>query len=828
MVRSDLPTGTVTFLFTDIERSTRLLHTLGPESYADALAEHRRALREAFAAHGGVEIDTQGDALFVAFVTAQAAASAARDGQEALTGGPIRVRMGLHTGTPIVAAEGYVGIDVHRGARVAALAHGGQVLLNEATAALLAGVTLTDLGRHRLKDFDAAAHLFQLGQNAFPALRTPGAVHLPTPATRFVGRERELFEGVSFVVERDPPILTILGPGGIGKTRFAIELARLLADEADGGTVFIPLAATRDPSVVLGALAERLGAETPEPSSIAASLRDRRTHVVVDNVEQLLPDAAVSLASLVDAAPSLRLLVTSREALGVTAETRFDLPPLAVDEGIALFLERARRVRADVRHTPAIDALCDRLDRLPLALELAAARTRLLAPEALLQRLSARLELPGPRNADPRHATLRATIEWSYDLLSDEDQRVFARLAVFDGGCTLEAAEQVCEADLDRLASLIDKSLLRRRLDEDGSDWYWMLETIREFAAARLADDPDELAVHRRLLEFLRSLAEEARLGVADEHAGSMRLDVAARELDSIRGSLEWALAHDPVRGLELATALEEFWVIREAVEGANWFERLLAAAPDAPAVVRAGALRAFGGALDIESEHAVAAPKYRESLALYEAVGNEFEIANLRFRVAANMANCGELEEATALVGEALTEFERLGHRIGVTQALLYLGYAAHLRGDLADAADYYARSAEIANELDWTWWESTTLGNLAEVSRELGRLDEAESYARRALALGLQLGERRMCLFAAAELALQAAVSGDESRAGRIWGALEAEEEEAGPAGMWRQHRDGYATVVLSVDSGEFERARAEGRLQTLANAVASNESE
>ena len=821
-MRSDLPTGTVTFLFTDIEGSTRLLHTLGSESYAEALAEHRRSLREAFAAHGGVEIDTQGDALFVAFATAQAAASAARGGQEALTGGPMRVRMGLHTGTPIVAAEGYVGIDVHRGARIAALAHGGQVLLTEATAALLADVTLTDLGHHRLKDFDGPAHLFQLGQDAFPALRTPGAVHLPMPATRFVGRERELFEGVSLVVERDPPILTILGPGGIGKTRFAIELARLLADEADGGTVFVPLAAARDPSVVLGALAERLGAETPDPSSIAASVRGRRTHVVVDNLEQLLPDAAASLASLVDAAPSLRLLVTSREALGVTAETRFDLPPLNADESVALFLERARRVREDVPHTPAIDALCDRLDRLPLALELAAAWTRLLAPEALLRRLSGRLELPGPRGADPRHATLRATIEWSYDLLSDEDQRLFARLAVFNGGCTLAAAEQVCEADLGTLASLIDKSLLRRRFEEDGSDRYWMLETIREFAAARLADDPHELAVRHRSLEFLRSLAEEARLGVADQQAGTIRLEVATRELDNIRGALEWALAHDPVRGLELATALEEFWVIREAVEGSNWFERLLAAAPDSPAVARAGALRAFGGALDIEGEHEVAAPKYRESLALYEAIGNEFEVANLRFRVAANMANRGKLAEATVLVAEVLTEFERLGHRIGLTQALMYLGYAAQLQGDFGEAADYYARSAEIANELDWTWWESSTLANLAEVSRELGRLAQAEGYARRALALGLQLGERRICLFAAAELAAEAAITGDASRAGRIWGAVEAEEEEAGPGGMWRQHRGEYATIVLSVAGKEFERARAHGRLLTLANAA------
>src|SRR5947207_5515944 len=255
-MRQDLPRGTVTFLFTDVEGSTRLLRQFGPERYAEALADHRRVLREAFVAEGGVEVDTQGDAFFIAFPTAAGASASARVGQRALASGPIAVRMGLHTGTPTVAAEGYVGIDVHRGARVAALAHGGQVIVSASTAALLEDEPLRDLGRHRLKDFDAPARLFQLGVADFPPLRTPGAVDLPTPANHFLGRERELFEAATLWLDDDPRVMTIVGPGGTGKTRFSIELARFLAEEADGGTVFIPLAPVREARVVVPLVAE--------------------------------------------------------------------------------------------------------------------------------------------------------------------------------------------------------------------------------------------------------------------------------------------------------------------------------------------------------------------------------------------------------------------------------------------------------------------------------------------------------------------------------------------------------------------------------------------
>ncbi len=554
----ELPQGTVTLLFTDIEGSTRLLHALGPAGYADALAEHRRIVREAAAAHGGVEVDTQGDAFFIAFPTPGGAAETARAAREGLEAGAIRVRMGLHTGTPTATEEGYVGEDVHRGARIAALAHGDQILVSPATAALLDAEPLRDLGQHRLKDFDGAVRIYQLGEREFPPLRTPGSVELPTPATLFLGREQELFDAVSLVYERDPRVLTIVGPGGTGKTRFAIELARLLGDDAEGGTVFVPLAPLRDAEFVLPAVADRLGASSPEPAAIAARVGERRTHLVCDNLEHLLPGAARALAELVAAAPALRLFATSREALRIQGEAELDLPPLSNEEAVALFCERAQAVRPDVTRTDAVVQLCERLDGLPLALELAAARTKLLAPEALLDRLADRLDaLKGTRDAEERHMTLRATIAWSYDLLDEDEQALFASFGVFRGGCTLETAELVCDADLDPLASLLDKSLLRRRTGRLGEERYWMLETIREFALERLGESGREDDLHRRHAERMLRIALDSHLGAGDTEGN---IELALAERDDLRAALDWAEANDASFGLELAVELLNFW----------------------------------------------------------------------------------------------------------------------------------------------------------------------------------------------------------------------------------------------------------------------------
>nr|MBA2769336.1 adenylate/guanylate cyclase domain-containing protein [Sporichthyaceae bacterium] len=668
-----LPAGTVTLLFTDIEGSTRLLHEVGPDVYAQALAEHRRVLRGAFAAYGGVEVDTQGDAFFVAFPTAEGAASAAIEGNAALAPGQIRVRMGLHTGTPTVTDDGYVGDAVHQGARIGALAHGGQVLLSAATRALLPDmIEVRDLGRHRLKDFPAAVPVYQLGGEHFPPLRTPGSIDLPNPATPFLGRGRELYDAVGVVLERDPQVLTILGPGGTGKTRFAIELARRLAEDADGGTVFVPLAPVRDPALVLPSIASAVGAASSDLSAVATRIGEKRTHVVLDNLEQLLPDAAVTVARLAAAAPALRLVVTSREALRIGAETQFDLPPLAVEEGVALFLTRARAVRPDVRESPAVETLCTRLDLMPLALELAAARSKLLSPEALLERIGSRLDLlTGSRDADPRHATLRTTIAWSYDLLDDGERALFDRLAVFRGGCTLPSAEAVCAADVATLEALLDKSLLRRRSDDDGSDRFWMHETIREFAAERLAESPAQEQVCRAHATWLVGVLSPHADAAAAEVRRPEELDLAQRELDNVRAALDWSIGNDPGLGLELTVALEEFWVIREPIEGSAWHRKLLDAAQSAPALLRARGLRALGGAIEIVGDPRSAEVLYRASLELIEPLGDEDETSFLRFRIGAAAVNSGDTDRGWPLIEAALVTFRQSADSVRTAQAL-------------------------------------------------------------------------------------------------------------------------------------------------------------
>jgi predicted ATPase/class 3 adenylate cyclase len=824
-MRPEFPTGTVTFLFTDIEGSTRLLHALGPDTYAQALAEHRRVLRRAFAAHGGVEVDTQGDAFFVAFPTAPGAAAAALEGLAALEPGPIRVRMGLHTGTPTVTAEGYVGVDVHRGARVAALAHGGQALLTEATSSLLdAHGSLVDLGRHRLKDFDGPARLLQLGDGTFPPLRTPGTVSLPTPATPFLGREQELHDAVTVVLERDPPVLTVLGPGGTGKTRFALELARLLAEDADGGTLFVPLATLRDAALVLPAVAETLGAESPEPAGIAAQIGDKRTHVLLDNLEQLLPAAAAPLAALVDASPSLRLLVTSREALQVAPEVRFDLPPLTADDAVAFFVARARAVDPGFEGSRIVAALCERLDRLPLALELAAARTRLLAPESLLERLSARLDLPGARDADPRHVTLRATIEWSYDLLSPREQDLFADLAVFRGGCTLEAAEEICDADLDTLASLIDKSLVRRRSDPGGADRYWMLETIREFAWARL-QERDERQLHElRARHAARMLAVARTADLAPPLEPVVpRPDLLLPEIDDVRAAIDWASEAEPALAAELVAVLAVFWPTQALAEGQRRTEQLLRLGDAVPKPLRAALLTIHGGTtILLEQNLGAGEPSYERALGIYRELGDARGEAGILMRLAVHAGSRGDADEAVRLLDRAGTLTEGLDLPVLEAQRLSALGSLAENDGDLVRALELYEASAVVAASCGFTLWETWKRASIAEVALRLGQHDVADSAARAALEKAWATGDRRIGLLSLVLLARSALEQGDKERAGRLWGAVIAENEDTGVL-VEAPDVGEVAARLREADDEVFARARETGRESSLDDAVA-----
>ncbi len=800
-----------------MEGSTRLLHDLGPERYADALEEHRRIVRDAAAAQGGVEVDTQGDAFFIAFPTAQGAAVAARTAVEALAAGPIRVRMGLHTGSPLLAAEGYVGLDVHRGARIAALAHGEQILVSPTTAALLDSHPLRDVGRHRLKDFDGPVQLAQLGEREFPPLRTPGSVELPTAATTFLGREEELFEAVSLVYDHDPRVLTILGPGGTGKTRFAIELARLLAEDAAGGTVFVPLAPLRDPALVTAAIADRLGAPAPDPAAIAARIGDRRTHVVCDNVEHLLPAAARPLAELATAIPALRIVVTSREALRVQGESELDLPPLSPNDAVALFRERARAVGSDIGATNTVAQLCDRLDRLPLALELAAARTKLLAPDVLLERLANRLDLlKGTRDAEERHATLRATIAWSYDLLADDEQRLFARLGVFRAGCTLETAETVCDAELDPLASLLDKSLLRRRTGQAGEERYWMLETIREFALERLDESGEAETLRRRHAERMLALARAAH---PDEDDVVSDLGALLAEREDLRAALDWAEEKDTELGLEIAVELGTLWNATAPHEGMLRLERLLECAAAIPAELRAVALRVYGGASDLAGHDMQAEQLTAESLDLCRTLGDERGVATAEHMLAVSAWRKQDWDRVRELTHHSL-ELARGRFRFIETSDYWLLGQLALSEGNLDRATELTRQSAAAAKEAGWAWWESGQRHELLMLALRRGDLDEAEREGFAALRMEREQENRLWGLYTLAGLAQLALARDDLERAGMLWGAAE---NEAASLPRWADERAQRGGPLLEESRATFVVARERGRELDLWDAAA-----
>ena len=553
-VRSDLPSGTVTFLFTDVEGSTSLLHALGAHGYAEALVGHRRILREAFMAQRGVEVDTQGDAFFVAFPTAPGALRAAAAALEGLSGGPIRVRMGIHTGTPLLGEEGYVGVDVNRAARIAAAGHGEQVLVSASTAALLGTDGLRDLGEHRLKDLSAPERIYQFGLEEFLPLKSLYRTNLPIPATPFLGREHELAEVLALLAQDDVRLLTLTGPGGTGKTRLGLQAAGEAAERHPDGVFWMPLAPLRDSDLVLEAAAQALGAK----DGLAEHVADKSLLLLFDNFEHVV-DAAGGLSELLAACPNLQLLVTSRELLRVPGEQAYPVPPLEPQDGTDLFLARARAVLPSFVADEAVPELCARLEHLPLALELAAARIRVLAPEQLLERLSKRLDLlKAGRGVDPRQQTLRATIEWSYQLLNADEQQLFARLAVFAGGSTLETAEAVCEADLDTLQSLVDKSLVRVR----ERDRFWMLETIREYASERLEQSSEVDDLRCRHAEHFLALADEAEPHLRGNP--KQWLDLLEHEHDNLRAALDNLQSSG--KGelvLRLAGALPRFWVMR-------------------------------------------------------------------------------------------------------------------------------------------------------------------------------------------------------------------------------------------------------------------------
>jgi len=775
-MRSDvsLPHGTVTLLFTDIEGSTRLLQELGDE-YADVLADHRRRLRAEFGRHGGVEVGTEGDAFFVAFAKASDALAAAAAGREALADGPIRLRMGLHTGEPTVTEEGYVGIDVHRAARIAAAGHGGQILVSQATRDLAGADRLRDLGVHRLKDLAAPERLYQLDDDEFPPLRSLDQTNLPVQPTPFVGRESELAEVLALLdVHR---IVTLTGPGGSGKTRLALQAAAESVEPYGDGVWFVSLAAVQDPKLIEPTIAQVVGG----PDDLHEFLRDKRTLLVLDNLEQLLPDAAAVVARL-----DARILATSRSRLNIAAEQEFPVPTLPLDDAVALFTQRARQLEPHFEPDAAVRQIAERLDGLPLALELAASRVKVLKPGQILERLGRSLDLltSGAQDVPERQRTLRGTVEWSYRLLTDDEQRLFARLAVFAESFELEAAEAVCAAELDALQSLVDKSLLRHGADGR----FFMLGTIKGLALEKLRDLADESSLRQHHDDYFLGVAEELdareRLsGMRDLSAES--LDRFERELPSFRAALAGLRETGRREGaLRLGAALWRFWLNRAQFrDAADW----LASAPvddeSLPLDVRAAALGAAGGIAYYTHDDVDRADRFwQEGLELRREQDDPLELAAALSRLASVAWRRGDFDGAIAYDEQALPLYEEAGAEALLLNELQWLGESYRDRGDYDDAERLLEETAARARARGFDQQLTSTLHSLGDLALDRSDPDAALHHFAEGMAYADATGSRRVQVYCVAGIACALLQKGDDRTAARLWGVSEDQERRLG----------------------------------------------
>lgn len=794
-MRADLPDGTVTFLFTDIEGSTRLLHELGAEAYAAALAEHRRILRAAFTAHGGVEVDTQGDAFFVAFPTAVGALEAARRATDELAAGPIRVRMGLHTGTPHLSDEGYVGVDVHRAARIAAAGHGGQVLVSSAAGALLPEDALHDLGPHRLKDLAAPERIFQLGHETFPRLKSLYATNLPIPTTPFIGRGREVEEIGDLLARSDVRLVTLTGPGGTGKTRLALQAAGEAGEAYPDGVWWVELADIRDGGLVAETVATIIGAR----DALARHIGERRMLLVIDNAEHLL-DAVADVARLRSSCPNLELLVTSREPLRVDGEHEYPVLPLSAAEAYDLFMTRARAVRPDASDDGSVAAICARLDHLPLALELAAARTRVLAPRDLLARLEQRLALltGGARDQPGRMRTLRATIEWSHDLLSAAEQILFRRLSVLRTW-RLEDAEAVVDADLDTLGALVDKSLVRRTADR-----FWMLETIREYAAEQLliSGERDQyLDRHAHHFHDLAlAVAEDLPLG---RSASAVQLLDA--EVDNLRGAMErLAEVGNGQMVLAMLGALAEFWD-RSARPMEGYARTSAALALDArPTPARGRALLAVAFLAELTGDLPAAERWSDEAVDLHRALGDPVGEAIARHQQGYHAAEAADWPRARDLLEESLAAFREHGRRNYALAATRTLAWVYDELGDRDHSRSLSERNLADARSLGDRVIEATTLGAITGMfTLPDGDVEAARRDLRAAMRIWVELGDRIAQTTDLGRFVELLLATGEVELAARLLASAVRERSELGVAEQWVER------------SNEERRMRLEERL-------------
>jgi predicted ATPase/class 3 adenylate cyclase len=878
MAVRDLPRGTVTFLFTDVEGSTMLLRDVGAEQYAQIRAEHDRLLRVAFAAHDGHEVSTEGDAFFTVFRSATAGVAAAVDAQRALAQRPfpgsaeVRVRMGLHSGEPLLTSDGYAGIDVHRGARIAAAAHGGQIVVSAATRELVrdelpAQVLLRDLGEHRLRDLGRPERLFQVLVDGlldkFPPLRTLESrpTNLPVQATPLIGRRRELRELADLLRQPGPRLVTLTGTGGTGKTRLALQAAADALDEFRDGVFFASLEGLTNPQLVLGTIARTLGVGPSEEGTLEQRLRDflsdKELLLVLDNFERVV-EAAPLVSSLLAASEQLRILVTSLAPLRVSAETEYPVAPLALgmavtggepigSDAVALFVERARAVRPQFELSPenatAVAEICARVDGLPLAIELAAARTRVLPPQALLTRLDQRLSLltEGARDAPERHQTLRATIDWSYRLLTEPEQHLFARLSVFAGGCTLEAVEAVCRPELelaldplDGLGRLVQTSMARTDERPGGEPRLVMLETLREYARERLEESGEAEEIRRRHAEyFVGDPDDSERFWPA--HATPERFQRVNVEIENIRAALDWA--HETQAPVELVLAiLYQRGDAVPPVEGSARLERALANPARQRPQLRARALAAAGGLSRLQGDFAAASRYLGESLRHFRELHDEAGESVALSRLEEVATESGDDREALRLARELEALARRTADPGILSGALTRRAIRALAAGDRRQAREFLDESLALLQaepglsegpaELDPGYREGDTRLLLAILEILEGDFETAVAQAEASHVLFSQIGEDWVGQWEIVDVLAEALAAAGELETGvRLYAAVSRHREARGeetPRVLRVIREQRRSRLDHALTSREFASAAAEGRRLTMQEAI------
>jgi predicted ATPase/class 3 adenylate cyclase len=898
MTATPSPSGTVTFLFTDIEGSTRLEQDIGTARYAALRERHRELLRAAFLVHGGAEQGTEGDSFFVVFGSAREAVAAAIEAQRAVTAepwpddAPIRVRMGLHSGEAGLAGGSLVGLDINRAARIAAVAHGGQILVSDATRALISSrlpvdVHLRDLGEHRLRDLAGPERLIQLEADdlpgQFPTVRSLDARpnNLPTQLTTFVGRERELAEALDLL--RRTRLLTMTGPGGTGKTRLSLQVAAAAAEQYPDGVWFVALEPVRDPGLVASTIARTLGAQDsstrPALETLVDAIGERLQLHVLDNFEQVLAAGPI-VADILRRCPNVTFIVTTRSALRISGEQEFPVPglpappdisrlsemerlnlPRAVREldvdilnqyeAVRLFIARAVAVKPGFTVTnanaPAVAQISARLHGMPLAIELAAARIKLLTPDQILVRLDHHLALltAGARDLPERQQTLRGAIAWSYDLLDEGARRLVDRLSVFRGGCDLETAEAVCGpaselgGDIfEGLGALVDQSLLR--IDEGQAEpRFVMTETIAEFASEMLAARGELETVRERHARTFLDLAERAapNLSGADQRTWLDRLE---RDHDNLRAALDWSTDHPaPEVAARLAFALWRFWQQRGYLNEARVrFETIAEKGWALEPAVAAHFAEGFGGVAYWQADHATATKHYQEALGIWRRIGDKREIANALYNDAyADILPYMGLAEAdvpqgaatagTAKLEEALALYREIGDKAGEGNILWGLGSYQYFARAGPEAERWYLESLALHRETGQRTMEAWSLHMLALVT--IGREDAlpALGYAQHALRHFRDGGDVAGITLVLDDLASIAVVQGDAPRAVRLYGAARHLQQTTGTdlANYVEETYKQYSAPSPrdAVSPEDYERYAAEGAAMSLDELVA-----